>query len=132
MTSPLLAKLPNDWDKLLAQEYMAGASDVEVMASLRITKGLFDKLYSEPETGVFKELVDFGRLMSKAWWYRQGRTNLDSRQFNGNLWYQIMKNRYGWSDKTTTTTKTATEMDAVELEARLEEAFKKYKKVSRT
>ena len=128
-TNPLLARLPKDWEKIVATEYMEGASDFEVMASLRMTKPLFDRLYGDPETAVFKDVVDFGRLMAKAWWYRRGRQGLDSRQFNGNLWYQIMKNRYGWSEKTTTTTKDVEDMSSDELDARVAEAIKKFNKV---
>lgn len=129
--NPLLAKLPQGWEKTLAAEYMAGASDIEVMAELRITKGLFDKLYSDPSTSVFKEVVDFGRMMQKAWWYKAGRLNLSNRQFNGNLWYMVMKNRFGWSEKTTTTTKESEDLTAEELDARIDEALKKFRKVAK-
>jgi hypothetical protein len=129
MTSPNLAKLPQGWEKILAEEYQAGASDVEVMARLRMTKGMFDELYGDPISSHFKQVVDFGRMLAKAWWYRQGRTNLNSRQFNGNLWYQIMKNRYGWSEKTTTSTKDSEDMGAEELDNRIAEAIKKFQRV---
>lgn len=128
-TNPLLAKLPEDWQKTVMAEYRAGASDYEVMATLNMTKGLFDKLYNDPTTGVFKEVVDFGRLMRKAWWYRQGREGLTSRQFNGNLWYTYMKNCFGWSEKTTTTTKEAEDLTEEELNQRIEEALKKFRRV---
>jgi len=126
---PLLTKLPKNWEEVLTSEYMSGASDYEVMATLRMTKGLFDKLYSDPTTGIFKELVDFGRLMAKAWWYRQGREGLTTRNFNGNLWYNVMKNRFGWSEKTTTSTKESEDLTAEELDARIDEALKKFRKV---
>jgi hypothetical protein len=128
-TNPLLAKLPKGWEQIVATEYSEGASDYEVMAQLRITKGLFDKLYVEPDTSAFKEVVDFGRLMRKAWWYRQGREGLNSRQFNGNLWYTYMKNCFGWSEKTTTTTKEVEDLTSEELDARIREAVKKFNKV---
>lgn len=130
-TNPNLAKLPQGWEKILAEEYTVGASDVEVMARLRMTVGMFDELYSDPTSSHFKQVVDFGRMLSKAWWYRQGRVNLTKREFNGNLWYQIMKNRYGWSEKTTTTTKEAEEMSSEELEKRIEVALTKYRRVNK-
>lgn len=127
----LLARLPKGWDKTLAQEYQTGASDYEVMAKLRITPALFKTLYAEPETGVFKELVDFGRIMAKAWWYRQFRENLQTRGFQGNMLYNYMKNQYGWSDKTTTTTKEDADLSTEELDARITEIVAKFKKVNR-
>lgn len=124
-----LARLPNGWEHTISQEYLSGASDVEIRAKLRITKKFWDILMSDPETIEFREIVDFGRMLSKAWWMGQARENLNERTFNSTLWYTYMKNMFGWSERTTTTTKTAEDMTGDELDARIEEALKKFRKV---
>lgn len=95
-------------------------SDVEIRRELKITKGLFDALYGDPEVSAFREIVDIGREYAQAWWLKMGRESLNDRTFNANLWHMNMKNRYGWSDKTTVEQKHASEMSRDELEANLE------------
>lgn len=124
-----LARLPEGWATIIAKQYQAGASDVEVRAELKMTKKLWDHLYKEPETSEFKEIVDFGRMFSHAWWLTQARMNLKERSFNANLWYTYMKNMFGWSDKQTTVTKDASELSGDQLEARIEAAMNKFHKV---
>ena len=124
-----LAKLPPDWAKTLSSLYEVGAADVEVRAALRMTKGLWDSLMQDATDSDFRSIVEFGRMLSHAWWLTQGRINLNKRTFNANLWFMIMKNQHGYSDKTTTTTKEAADMSSDELDQRVEEAMKKYNKV---
>jgi hypothetical protein len=96
----LLNKLPQGWPEKMATMYAVGASDVEIRADLKITTAMWDRLYDNIEESAFREVVDFGRMLSQAWWMTQGRINLDSRAFNANLWLMNMKNRFGWSEKT--------------------------------
>lgn len=55
----------------------------------------------ERDDAVFAELVEYGRLASKAWWMEVGRKYVrqgaPAQAFN--FWYANMKNRFGWSDK---------------------------------
>lgn len=85
------------WAKNMLSEYEQGASDVEVCAMLRLSEKEFDKKLAGDE--LFARIVQIGRLMSKAFWYKQGRLGLRDRTFNGKLYVDVMKNRYGWSDK---------------------------------
>lgn len=88
---------PSWRDEMLA-EYSAGASDEEVAMALKMTTKRFKQYYAEDP--VFKDAVDTGREWAKAFWLRTGRTALDGRKFNTNLWYRNMQNRFGWSEKT--------------------------------
>jgi hypothetical protein len=123
-----LERLPEGWVGIVSEEYLSGASDVEVKAALRMTTKLWDNLYNDPESSEFREIVDFGRMLSKAWWMTQARTNLHDRKFNANLWYMVMKNQFGWSEKSTTTNKTAETMTTDELDAKVRKAVEKFVK----
>lgn len=126
--NPNLAKLPQGWEQIIAKEYTEGASDVEVRAKLRMTQGVWDSLYDDMVNTQFREIVDFGRVLSKAWWMSKARENLSSRNFNGNLWLMVMKNMFGWSEKTTISTKEPSDLSHDELMSRISEVQKKLEK----
>lgn len=86
-----------DW-KAIAEEYAAGAADVEIAKLLDITINDFYRL--EQEQPAFARFVDKGRTMSQAWWYEKARKGLFTKEFNTALWNFNMKNRFGWADKT--------------------------------
>ena len=95
-----LEKKDPDWRKTALALYDQGASDREVMKELALSPGSWEVLYNDVLESDFRELVDFGRLLSHAWWESQGRINLRNKQFNAALWTINMKNRFGWSEKT--------------------------------
>ena len=94
--------LPIGWKKEITNMYTNGASDVEVKAYLYNSIGSFSNdlwdrwIEEEPE---FSETIKKGKVMSEAWWNRNGRINLQNRDFNYTGWYMQMKNRFSWSDK---------------------------------
>lgn len=90
--------LEKTWFETVLYEYEQGSSDVEVCQVMKTTLPKFRALYEKDPS--FKQLVDYGRTVSEAWWLRQARTQLTLKGFNTSLWYAVMKNRYGWSDKT--------------------------------
>lgn len=96
-----------DWKQKALAAYKDGASDAEVIGLMQITRSKFDDLCrTDPD---FADLVEFGRDLSKAFWYSMGRINLENNRFNTSLWYANMKNRFGWSDKVTNEERKAVE-----------------------
>ncbi len=98
-----LESLPKDWYKEILELYKIGGSDEEVKGVICDWRGSFSNdlwdrwLIEEPE---FSETIKMGKMLSAAWWYRNGRENLKDREFNYTGWYMQMKNRFGWTDKT--------------------------------
>lgn len=97
-----LNTLPEGWYDKVLSEFNSGASEVEIKAWIYSERGSFSNdlwerwLKEEPE---FSETIKMGRLLSEAWWSKEGRTNLTKKEFNYVGWYMNMKNRFGWSDK---------------------------------
>lgn len=93
--------LPDNWQTEITNLYENGASDVEIRAYLaKSCKTFSDDLWQrfieeEPE---FSRTIKKGKLISNAWWEKQGRENLKDKSFNPTLWYMNMRNRFGWRD----------------------------------
>lgn len=85
------------WANRLLDLYKSGYSDAEICSDLQISEKEFIRRCREDE--LFCELVEIGRLFSKAWWMTQGRISLRDRSFSMQLWLANMKNRFGWTDK---------------------------------
>lgn len=92
-----------NWYELVLELYEEGGSDEEAMALIYKMRGsfsidLFYRWLEEEEE--FTETIHTGRMLSKAWWNANGRTNLSTKYFNYQGWFMQMKNRFGWVDKT--------------------------------
>lgn len=122
------SKLPKDWENIVGGAYAKGCSDVEVKAMLRMTNGMWDTLYNDITESSFRQIVDFGRVLSKAWWMAKARENLSDKQFNATLWYMVMKNQFGWSDKTTTTVKDSSDLSDDDLNMQIQKGLEKFTK----
>ena len=93
--------LPQDWQEAILELYNQGGSDKEVKALIYSWMGsfsndLWDRWVKEEER--FSETIKKGKILSEAWWVKQGRSNLLQKDFNATLWYMNMKNRFGWAD----------------------------------
>jgi len=94
--------LPGGWQDVVLSFYEQGASDVEVKAYIYSVRRSFSNdlwnrwMSEEPQ---FSETIKVGKMLSEAWWSKEGRTNLKVKDFNYTGWYMNMKNRFGWKDK---------------------------------
>lgn len=85
--------------------YAQGASDVEVKCEISEMRGsISNDLWERwmKEEPIFSETIKRGKRLSHAWWERNGRLNLENKEFNYTGWYMNMKNRFGWKDKNET------------------------------
>jgi hypothetical protein len=89
----------NDTITQMLEMYEGGCSDVQVCARLKMTHAAFKKL--QLDNAVFRDAVGMGHILQKAWWEDQGHQNLKNKTFNANLYGLIMKNRYGYGERTT-------------------------------
>ena len=78
-----------------------GASDVEMMAYLNVSKDLWHRWVEEEEE--FSATVKRCHALCEAWWTRHGR-HMATGIADGNptVWIFNMKNRFKWRDKTET------------------------------
>lgn len=94
--------LTTDQLKQIESLYEQGASDVEIKAYIYSERGSFSNNLWErwlEEEPIFWETIKRGRLLSEAWWTREGRTNLKDKDFSYTGWYMNMKNRFKWADR---------------------------------
>jgi len=94
--------LPENWYLEIISLYEQGASDVEIKALIYQWRGSFSNdLWDRwiEEDSEFSETIKIGRMISEAWWAKNGRTNLQNKDFSYTGWYMNMKNRFGWVDK---------------------------------
>lgn len=118
--------IPN-YKEAVLEEYDNGASDAEVIRTLQVTRSQFESMLRTDHE--FQQVVEYGRDLSKAFWYRCGRENLANNKFNTALWYANMKNRFGWSDRITNEERTpVSEKSEDELLAELQDKMAKHEK----
>jgi len=96
-----LEDLPKNWKEKTIELASEGCSDVEIRVELNcISDDLWQRLIKENEE--FSLTVKKAHSLCQAWWEKQGRVNLKTKDFQTGLWYANMKNRFGWRDKNET------------------------------
>ena len=86
------------WEEHMLQIYASGKFDVNAMVGIRVTKRRFEDLYHTDD--IFKQLVEYGRTLSEAFWHGLPADNTTNRNFNTPLFSMVMKNQFGWAEKT--------------------------------
>lgn len=74
-----------------------GASMAEVAYELRVARATLYRWADAHEE--FRDTIKDSKEFSEGWWMKQGRLNLQNKDFSSTLWYMNMKNRFGWADK---------------------------------
>jgi len=100
-----LEDLPKDWEKKILREAKQGASIVELAVILDISRDTYYRLSEDHE--YFFDIVKKCKELSEVWWLRQGRKQLENKDFSYTGWYMNMKNRFGWADKQETKQETS-------------------------
>lgn len=85
---------------LIQAEMSNGASLTEVKALMNLSTTQYKRFKAESQE--FNLSIKKGIRFSKAWWLRNGRENLKSKDFSYTGWYMNMKNRFNWRDKNET------------------------------
>jgi hypothetical protein len=92
-----LKDLPRNWRSIIRNEMGEGASLEEIKAKFKLYNKTYRRfLVDFPE---FKEVIEEGKELSKAWWMKTGRLQLWNKNFSYTGWYMQMKNRFGWTDR---------------------------------
>ena len=92
-----LELFPTDWKEQILNLYRSGASDAEVKALIHDWRGSFSNdlwyrwIEEEP---IFSEAIKSGKILSQAWWEKEGRTNLDTQHYSYVGWFMNIKNRF--------------------------------------
>lgn len=76
-----------------------GASIVEVAAMLDVSRQtIYEWMDVHP---AFSDTIKKGFELCQSWWEKQGRKNLQNKDFNYTGWFMNMKNRFynDWRDK---------------------------------
>jgi hypothetical protein len=92
-----LDRLPEGWKVKVLELASQGASDVEIIDFLDISRDLFYRFLKDESE--FSDTIKKAHIKCQLWWEKNARLNLDSKEFNSTLWYMNMKNRFGWADK---------------------------------
>ena len=104
-------KILEIWNDKIKQQvlqlYKEGASDIEIVALLQISRETFYdwlKKDDEKDDEIFKSFSDTiktGKILSQCWWEKHGRVQLENKDFNNTLWFMNVKNRFSkdWRDK---------------------------------
>jgi len=84
----------------IAKQALADGYSKEATAGiLGITKETFYQwIKGKPD---FSDAIEAGEALSQRWWEDKGREACTDGQFNASVWSMNMKNRFGWSDKST-------------------------------
>ena len=121
-----LASEKPDWQKKMLAMYAAGCSNREVMRELDLTPQRWKALEADIISSDFAELVEYGLMLSAAWWEEQGRINLRNKDFNTSLWLANVKARLGWGTDAQNESEIRTS-DAEDLKRQLDVLMDKYK-----
>ena len=104
--SKTTADLPKNWKNIMLRMSRRGASEIQIRAAILSSNGLtYDSVRNtwyklQEKDSEFREAIMLGKIFCEAWWIEKGQKKLNSKYFQGYTWFNNMKNRFGWHDKT--------------------------------
>lgn len=88
----------NDEELKKIQEWMyEGKSIKQIARLLKVSRQWLHELMLGDSK--LNDTIQLGKEYAEAWWEEQGQANLWNKEFNHQLFYMNMKNRFGWKDK---------------------------------
>ena len=93
---------PDGYEERLYDLAKQGASLVELAVELDIARETLYNLMERDQH--FLDTIKRCKVLCEDWWEKQGRSNLQNKDFNYTGWYMNMKNRFGWKDRQDVTT----------------------------
>ena len=101
-----LKDLPSNWKNIIMTGSLQGKTEAEIRRDIVIAKGkgpenitmLWYALKNREQE--FLETLNMCQGLRRAWWEEQGRKCLKRRFWQGHTWFSIMKNCFGYQDKT--------------------------------
>lgn len=92
------SKYKEEYNQKVIDLMKEGCSIAEICLELDICRQTFYNWCDENKE--FLDTKKKGKDFSEGWWMKQGRKNLENKDFSYTGWYMNMKNRFGWADKT--------------------------------
>ena len=92
-----LTDLPSGWEESIIELSKEGASIVELAVELEISRNTLTALTERNKH--FLNTIKRCKRYCEAWWMKQGRINLENKEFSATLFYMNMKNRFNWTDR---------------------------------
>lgn len=86
-----------EYCKIVQDLIEEGASMAEIAYELRVARATLYRWANAHKE--FGDTIKDSKEFSEGWWMKQGRLNLQNKDFSSTLWYMNMKNRFGWADK---------------------------------
>lgn len=91
--------LKEGWQDRMMTWYGQGCTDDEVIANILIERGTFSRYifgFWQASVPEFKDVLEKGKILQKAWWIKTGRENIQNNKFNTPLYIRLMLNLYKW------------------------------------
>lgn len=92
-------QLKEGWEDVVISMGAEGCSVTEIAVAIGIRRQGIYELIKESED--FADTFAHAKELANAWWEKQGRVNLENREFNNSLWSFNMTNRFReeWHNK---------------------------------
>lgn len=101
-----LADLPKNWKDIIVKGSLIGKTESEIRRDICIAKGKNTDVIQglwyalKEREDEFRHTLNSCQIYRQAWWEEQGRKSLKRHYFQGATWYSIMKNCFGYKDRT--------------------------------